>query len=67
MLTLTPNRLGELVAALRTLPHGLSTPISAGVVVLDTLRATGWTDAMIARDLGADLLAPETVAVVVIR
>jgi hypothetical protein len=60
------NRLGALVAELRDLPHGLETPVAAGLLVADTLRAVGWSDAVIAEAVGVDLGVLEGAAVALV-
>jgi hypothetical protein len=47
------------VTRLRELPAGLDTPVSAGLVVADVLKAVGWADAAIAEVVGVDLAALE--------
>jgi hypothetical protein len=66
-LTLThlPTALGTLLAELRELPHGLATPVAAGLLVVDTLRALGHADAAIALVTGIDPGAREGATVAV--
>jgi hypothetical protein len=44
MQTLPATRLITLLAELRELPDGLATPVSAGLLVVDTMRALGHAD-----------------------
>jgi hypothetical protein len=55
-----PEGLLDLVAELRDLPDGLATPVSAGLVVADVLRALGWAERLIAAAIGVDLAALES-------
>lgn len=59
MQTLPATRLTTLLAELRELPDGLDTPVNAGLVVADTLRAVGWDARVIAAAVGVDLGAVE--------
>ena len=69
MLTLMPrtSRLTTLLAELRELPDGLATPVNAGLLLADALRAVGWDDRVIAAAIGVDPVAVEGAAVEVTR
>jgi hypothetical protein len=53
------NRLGALVAEVRELPAELETPLAAGLLVADTVRAIGYDDDAIVPAVGVDLAALE--------
>lgn len=66
MQTLPMTQLSILLAELRELPSGLETPVNAGLVVADTLRALGWPEVAIAAAVGVDLGALEGAPVAVL-
>jgi hypothetical protein len=53
------TRLSTLLEELAELPTGLSTPVAAGLLIGDVLRAVGYDDAAIAAAVGVDLAALE--------
>jgi hypothetical protein len=58
--TVVETPIAVLVGALRELPEGLATPVTAGLLVSDVLRCIGWSEVAIAA------LAPEIAALEVV-
>ena len=56
LLTENEAAVTAVVSELRTLPHGLDTPVRAGILVADVLRAAGWSERTVAA------IVPEVVA-----
>ena len=54
MQTRPSTQLSTLLAELRELPDGLATPVGAGLVVVDTMRALGHADVVIELLTGID-------------